>query len=371
MTQHETTTRGWRAFWLLPVMLLAALSIVASGGGGGGDGDGNGGGSDDGGDGGGDGPVTILTTYNMILTNLPGDNLLTADVGGAFSVALDFDSLYFTTLNLDVASDNAVTFLSYTAQQSNRFDLIVTGDAQSPLLGTLTVTLTEDIDANVDEAPTSGAFTVTTPGETVSVDIDSSGVQIGLNGGVPVAYTWGAFEDLLEDDTAELWQRRASLGANAFTFIYDLFFEVADALDELEAVTLNNPVVTACDMFPGSPPAGVIAQGETSITWLGSGELMDGDDFEWTFTQCWTDDPFDDTDGLLDGSISLQDYTETVDTDSNTLFEIGFGSLGDGPGGVVFDLAVSETEEDNGVFTIAPEDVIVVAGGFVMIIQQF
>jgi hypothetical protein len=72
---------------------------------------------------------------------------------------------------------------------------------------------------------------------------------------------------------------------------------------------------------------------------------------------------------LLDGTVLLENYTETVNFDTNTLFEIGFGGLSGQPGGVIFDLTVSETVEDNGVFTISPDDIITITGGFAMIIQ--
>ena len=51
------------------------------------------------------------------------------------------------------------------------------------------------------------------------------------------------------------------------------------------------------------------------------------------------------------------------------MFEVGFGGLSGQPGGVIFDLTVSETVEENGVFTIAADDVVTITGGFAMIIQ--
>jgi hypothetical protein len=350
----------------LAIGVLGLGLIIGSGGGGD-----DGGSVPDGGDAGGDDPVTILTTYNMILTDLPDENLLTADVGNDYSVALDFDGSFFTTINLDVAADNSVTLLSYTAQATSGFDLVVSSEAASPLEATISVTLTENIDVNVDEAPTSGAFTVDTLAGTVGVEFDDGDVAISLGGGAPIIYTWSQFEDLLDDETAEAWQRLASLAANSLEVVYDMFVLVAERLDKLEAVTTTNPTVETCDMFTGTPPAGVMAQGENVITWLGSGELSDGDDFQWEFTDCWFDDSSNEVDGLFDGIIQLQDYTETVDFATNTLFEIGFGSLGDGPGGIVFDLDLAETRESNGGFTIAPEDVLTITGGFVLIIQQF
>jgi hypothetical protein len=143
--------------------------------------------------------------------------------------------------------------------------------------------------------------------------------------------------------------------------------DVADVLDDLELVTLNNPYIETCDMFTGSPPQGVLAQGELTITWLGSGELSDGDDFTWAFENCWSQDDGE----MLDGTVTLEDYTESVDFNTGVLFNIGFGGLGAGaPGGVIFDLTFSETVEDQGVWTIPADGVIIVSGGFVLNIQQ-
>ncbi len=218
----------------------------------------------------------------------------------------------------------------------------------------------------VDEAPGSGAFEVRTQLETVVVSILSSGVQLSLNGGTAVVYnTWDEFTDVFEDDNEETWQRRAALAASGFEFVFERFFEIADVLDELEAVTLSNPRIEVCDMFTGAPPNGVLPQGDSTLTWLGSGELLPDDDFDWQFNQCWNDA----TDELFDGMISLENYTETIDTNTNTLFEIGFGGVSGQPGGVVYELTISETEENQGVFTISPDNVVTLNGGFALIIQ--
>ena len=56
-----------------------------------------------------------------------------------------------------------------------------------------------------------------------------------------------------------------------------------------------------------------------------------------------------DDEELLDGTVTLEDYTESVDFNTGVLFDIGFGGLGAGaPGGVIFDLTFSETVEDQG-----------------------
>ena len=365
MIRIDDNASPWRALWLIPVSVFAVLTIVATGGGGGDD---DGGSIDDIDP----GPVNLLPTYNFLLTNLSSGELLTASLGSGLSVSIDINGMLHNSFDLSVSASNEVTFLSYVARRSSSFDLIVTSGGLDPLEGTITVTLTEDLifDA-IGAPPASGAFTVVTPAETVSVTVVTGGVDLSLNGGAADFYTWDEFGNLLDNETQETWLRRASLAGGAFEFLYGYFFDIADILDELELVTLTNPLIESCDMFTGSPPEGVLPQGEFSMTWTGSGELSDGDDFILDFNQCWFDEPNDVTDELLHGTVLLEDYNETVNFDTNTLFQIGFGNLsGQDPGGVIFDLTVSETVESNGVFTISQDDVITITGGFVMVIQD-
>ena len=77
MTKPRNSAQSWRVLWLIPVAVLAALSIVATGGGSGGDNNPGGGG----GDGGVDPPLIILPTYNFFMTNLTGGTPLTVSVG--------------------------------------------------------------------------------------------------------------------------------------------------------------------------------------------------------------------------------------------------------------------------------------------------
>lgn len=363
MNRTGRNTSPWRALWLIPLSVLGVLTIVATGGGGGGD-DGS---FDDDGDA---GPVVILPTYNLLLTNLQGDNLLTAAIGSSLTVSIDIDGILHNSIDVSVDANNEVTLLSFIARAGSRFDLLVSSGGQLPLDGTVAVIFTEDIAGDIGGPPTSGAFDVVIPNETVSVTVVAGGVQVSLNDAAAVSYSWEEFGNLLDDDTQEAWVRRASLATGAFEFIYEFAFNVTDILDELELATLNNPIVQSCDLFTGTPPTGILPQGEITITWIGSGELSDGDDFEWLFNQCWLDEPGNTVDELFDGTVSLENYTETVDFNTNTLFEIGFGGLSGQPGGVIFDLTLSETVENDGVFTISPDDVLAITGGFAIIVQS-
>ena len=313
-------------------------------------------------------PLVILDNYNFFLGNLNNGELLTANVGGEFTVTIDMDDgLIAGNLDLDVGASNTVTFLSYLLRAGNSFVLTVTSPVGSELDGTFRVSIMTDIEGTLGEPPTSGLVMLSPPGVLeFSVAILADGVELNSLAGSE-RYTWEEFAALLDDEQAAGFRRQAALAVGVVEFLVEQFFNVADVLDDLELVTLNNPYVETCDMFTGSPPQGVLAQGELTITWLGSGELSDGDDFTWAFNNCWS---YDDEE-LLDGTVTLEDYTESVDFNTGVLFNIGFGGLGAGaPGGVIFDLTFSETVEDQGVWTIPADDIITVTGGFVLNIQQ-
>jgi len=366
MKQSVDRIRWWRVLLLIPIAVIAGVSIVAtSGGSGSGDGDS---------DNGTELPPTIPSPMNFLLTSLPGDVPLTVSAGGDLTVEVDFTDIVFGSVDLTVSADNSVTFDSFSTRDTLGLEITVSGSG-SPLDGTFSFIVIETINTNIGEDPNSGIFDVVTLTETVTVRIFSPGVEISLFAGPTIPYdTWDDFTGALDDELKDTWERRASLAGGVYELIYELALGVADSLDELQTVVLTNPIVESCDMFTGAPPAEVVADpGETTITWLGSDEVKPGDNFDWRFTDCWSDDPSDDTDELIRGGIKLENYAETIDSTTNTLFEVGFGSLGNGPGGVIFDnLKISETQEDmDGDFTIDPEDDLIVNGGFVLIFQQF
>ena len=307
-------------------------------------------------------PLVIPEYYDFFLGNLNNGELLTADVGGEFTVTVDIDGLFGGGVgDLDVRGG-----LAYYLWHDNTINLTVTSPEGSPLDGTFSVSFQTDIIAALGEPPRSGELIV---GYADSIPFTifllNDGVALETVSGT-ISYTCEEFADLLDDEQALPFARHASLAVGVIEFLIEQFFNVADALDDLEFIPANNPYIEVCDMFTGTPPQGVIAQGDFTITWLGSGELSDGDDFTWAFTDCWSQDDEE----LLGGTVRLEDYTESVDYNTGVLFNIGFGGLGAGaPGGVIFDLTFSETVENQGVWTIPADDVITVSGGFVLNIQ--
>lgn len=311
-------------------------------------------------------PPTILSAYNFEVGGVQAGTDMTVDVGGQFQVGIDLGDTLRGSVNLQVNSPSDVIFLDFVTDTSSTMTVAIAG-SESELDGEFTINVTTDVTAGFDDEPTSGAFEVVTANDVTTVTFLANGVELSLNGAAAIALSWEAYDDLLEDELAETWQRRASLAGGALSFVFERMFEIAEILDELDQTESATPIVSACDAFPGTPPAGVLLQGEHVFTRLGSGEdLSPGDVFDWTFTNCW----FADSNSLIDNFIQMQNYIEVIDA-SNTLTRIGFAPDNNIGGGVLyFDWSVADTEENQGVYTIDPVDRVVINGGFSMLFTQ-
>ena len=313
-----------------------------------------------------DPPPTILSSYNFEIGGVQPGTDMTVDVGGQLQVGVDFGDTLRGSVNLQVNSPTNVSFLDFVTDAGSTMSVTV-ADNQKSLNGTFAVNVTSDVIAGFDDEPTSGAFDVVTAADVITVSIVTNGVELSLNGAEPISLSWEEYDNLLDDAQADTWQRMASLAGGTFAFVFDRMFEIADLLDGLEQTESATPIVTACDEFPGTPPEGVLLQGEHVLTRLGSGEdLTPGDIFDWTFTNCWNAL----SDVLIDNFLQMQNYIEVIDS-GNTLTRIGFGPDNNISGGVLyFDWSVAETDENQGVYMIDPADRIEVNGGFSMIFTQ-
>ena len=345
---------------IMNLFWLAASAVLVSGCGGGG---GNGGGPDI------DIPElppTVLSAYNFEIGGVQAGMDMTVDVGGQFQVGIDLGDTMTGSVNLQVNSPTDVIFLDFVTDAGSTMDLALAASG-TELDGEFTINITSEVTAGINDEPTSGAFEVVTADDVTTITFLANGVELSLNGAAAIALSWDDYDDLLEDEQAVTWQRRASLAGGALAFVFERMFEIADLLDELDETESATPIVNACDAFPGTPPAGVLVQGEHVFTRLGSGEdLSPGDVFDWTFTNCW----FADANSLIDNFIQMQNYIEVIDA-SNTLTRIGFGPDNNIGGGVLyFDWSVADTVENQGVYTIDPVDRVVINGGFSMLFTQ-
>jgi hypothetical protein len=319
-----------------------------------------------------DSPPEMLSTYNFEIGGLQAGTDMTVDVGGQFQIGIELDNTLRGSVDLRVDEPDAFGFLDFVTDAGSSMTVTVSG-TNTDLDGEFTVNVTSDVADHFRAVmPISGDFEVVTRTEAVTVtvvtaDLFPVGVEMSLNGAAATYFSWDEYNGLLDDLQAETWQRRASVAGLTLSFVIDRMFQISRLLDSLEQTESATQIVTACDEFQGTPPAGVLLQGDHVLTRLGSGEdLSPGDVFDWTFTNCW----FASSNSLIDNVLQLQNYIEVIDS-SNTLTRIGFGPTDNVSGGVLyFDWRIAETEENQGVYTIDPASQIEVNGGFSLLLTQ-
>jgi len=305
--------------------------------------------------------VIILPTYGYQISATPAAGPLTVTFpgdGGMFGISVDFGNTLNGDVNINVDVDNQVSIIDFTVQSLS--SLAVDTNVGLPFLGAFDIEVIEDMQFDVGSPPTTGVLQISTATETVTLQAFIDGVELRLEGGMPVQYTWEELDSLFDDELLPEWQRRAAFGAAVLEFVIDQTLSVTEVFNFIDdQLATVNPLIAACDAFTGSPPAGVIPQGESTFTWMGSGPTpMGGDDFRWLFTDCWIDDVsnFDDT--LLNGSIDLRDYIEIIDAQSR-LIGTGFDEV------IYNDFEIADTTENPpGTFTIDPSNRITINGGF-------
>ena len=314
-----------------------------------------GGGEDEDPGAGGGGPVALLPVYDIQIVNVSGNFDL---FGFAFTDALGND--------LAVSMDFSTGALrgSYTLA-SDDITLNSAGFTALTFLGSMRIEINDDITLDAGALPGSGTFEVRVGADSIVVTLSDSQVDLSLNGGASVLLSWDEFDSLLGSLANELWQRQASLAWAVIDVMRGMINLTVEGLrlidDPLESA---GSVERMCDSFPGMPPAGALNQGMSTLTWLGSGEITNGDGFDWNFVSCWLDGGASD-DFLIDGVVGLVGYSESIA--NNTLVSIGLESFeGLPPGGVIFnDVRSGITQESTpGTFIVPPENNFIFSGGF-------
>ena len=354
MKTFTTTSQFWRALLVLPISVVAVLSIVATGG--------SSGGGDDGfGDEEPEVPAIILPAYNFVIgsTDSTADVPLVIQAGDIAVLEVSFGNTIMGRIDLAVSATGEVELLSTVTDAGSTFSLAATITELEPALSAVAaVTVTQDISAFAFDEPGSGALEITTvppTGTTTVTILDTMQVQISNPVGEPSIYSWEELGDLLTASETPEYERVAALTALAYEFLFERVFEVADVLDELEAVALAGSIVEQCEMPRVPLPSDLLAEGQVALILTGPTV------FVAEFLDCWADAPFD---TLLRGNIQLSNYTEEINA-SNQLTRIGFGPNGGTRGGVEFiGFRIDEAEEVNGMFVLDPSSSLAVSGGF-------
>ena len=274
------------------------------------------------------------------------------------TVSIDFGNTLNGRVNVSVDFNNNATVTDYSLRSQSK--LIVDSDVGIPFHGLFIIEVIEDLQFLVGEPPTTGTIEIITVAETVTLEAVLNGVELRFGTGAPVILTWDQLESLIDNDQAIAWQRRAALAAEILEFVFVQAFGVTEAFNLIDdRLATVNPLVASCDAFTGAPPPNVLAQGESTFTWMGSGSIpLGGDDFQWAFTDCWFDDSIGTSGELFNGSIDLNNYVEVIDAD--------FNLIGTGFDEVIFNnLTIAVTEENPpGTFTIDLNNSVTVNGGF-------
>ena len=197
--------------------------------------------------------------------------------------------------------------------------------------GNLQVSITQPFFWNDGNEPTSGAFMITSRDNTFTGNIDmtvtaspSPGVNISWdsnNDGTPEEFqflSWADFEMLWDNVSMPLWQRVASFTYSMRSFIYNQanlslegFTEIEDNFSKIETA---GPGVSITDTCSANPPDASWAN-TLSITWHdndASGTISNEDSFTFVLDNCWFDDPSDNIDTVLNGTMNFLHYDQHV-----------------------------------------------------------
>jgi hypothetical protein len=349
----KTEFKHTRLALIIPFFFLFLSTSCGGGGGGGG-----GGGDDGGGDGGGQ----TLNEYNFQLDILADNPLrLSAAMGSATLEALAGPITGTYTLDSETISLNGGPMMK------------ITTDLWDAPLGTLTINVNTPIESSGGDNPSKGEIGIAVGDSPydyfIAVTITDTWVNLSLNGGEPVPYTWDEFDELIGSDKPD-WQKQASFASNIVGFIFSqLNFDIKaiTLIEENDTELSKRSVTINGDTFTGTPPAGHDAKG-TLILSSTDGNVGPGSDFSEVFNDYWVNDPSDDIDQLYDGSVRFVGFLEDSDDARDVITAIGFVPNGaDDPGGVFFDgegLTIYETEETSGVFSIDEAATLTITGGY-------
>lgn len=293
--------------------------------------------------------------------------LFTSGNAGTIGISVDFGQTMSGEVVFEVIDDrlSRIDWLSVATQSSINVDSDV---GNAPFLGEFAIEVTHQL-VFLTEFPHFGVYRIVTPTETVTLQAVFgylSSVEMSLDGQAPIEMTWGELADLLDDESAPPWQRRAALASGLLEFMYDQFFAIAGVFGFIDDELLTvNPAINPCDAFPGTPPAGVLQEGIGMLTWLGPGNTPSvGDNFDLAFVDCWFDDSGSSRDSLFEGSLMLNGYGGPID-DGHELMGRGFGEV------LYDDLVIRQTTEMPGShFTIDVSDRIEVIGSFSLALDE-
>ena len=234
--------------------------------------------------------------------------------------------------------NNEIVISSITVDDTTVFSVDVSDLWEGTDLG---ITVDDPMIFEGGDDPSDGSFTMENgTDDPVTVSFTKTGDIYTVNiSGVPGPVGLDEFKSYLETSPDTLNQQ-LSVAYHMIEMLYDQVIFVAGTLVKID----NDELGTV----HGDPHAGLPdPTGGTLTLTCTSGNVMPGADFSVVFDNYWQDDPDDDIDTLIDGTVYLNGFLRNETND--VLQNIGF-AWGDGAG--VFygenGVALYETEDNGG-----------------------
>ncbi|HRT45688.1 MAG TPA: hypothetical protein P5054_10905 [Desulfomonilia bacterium] len=227
--------------------------------------------------------------------------------------------------------------------------------------------------------PSEGGFVVADGENVIAVDFlpvaGVSGVSLSLNGSAPVFHTMDAFE-AFAGSSFPIWKTEASLSFLVLDHLAEQIFFIADTVDIIEShsggLAGGGGIVFLCDsLLSDTEQDPLDPESARELSWTdtdGSGLIDTGDRFQWTFVQCWEEDPGDLVSDLVDGIVMLSGYVIEREQEDSRRVITGFGFVA-GPeesAGVLYDdfTWMKAERVSSGSFAFDTDRSFTISGGF-------
>ncbi|MCC5793668.1 MAG: hypothetical protein JJT85_02900 [Chromatiales bacterium] len=266
---------------------------------------------------------TLLPAYAFSITSPEG-------AGAPFSLTRVAPQLQADSWSLDAGSGSISGLIERTSRDvsfsdSTSFSVAWTQGGPQPAAFSVVATTGGSLFPG-SPLPSDGSLAVTWGSESIVVTLGTT-VLLQLNDEAPVAVSLSNLLALDADGAGPDWQRVGARAARALTEMLQLARSSMDFLERINAGDFASGMqARSCDAFPGSPPAGFQAQGESVVTELGPGT------WESTGTDCL----FLGTQNVLANANLLYRNLQVSNGPSGTIVSVAFAPTPGVPGGLLF-----------------------------------
>ncbi len=229
------------------------------------------------------------------------------------------------------------------------------------------ISITKAVSAVGSGYPTQGALSILGDWGVITAAFSDAGVTIRRGSDIEKTCSWNGLQDLLDSDTADDWEKQASLACSVIRLLMN---ESAYALDTAAAINQNRDTISESsplsidgDEFTGTPPLNLPKQGRSILSMTdrhGDSRAGTGDNFSWTCIYPWDKDAGTITLGMA----YMINYTRTVSSVGGTEVITRTGFTADSGGMVYSNLVRSKVVEAlAGIFEIDDDSTLTLNGG--------